>query len=94
MTQGTNISRTGVGSIIARKSSAKGHSYRRVWIYVPAKVSEDSAFPFKPGDPAEVTITEDNSSLTVKPISIAKAKQRGWAKRQRHSRSTEAGAPD
>ena len=66
-------------------STAKGKTYRRLWVYVPAKVSEDTAFPFQAGDPVAVAITDDNKGLDVRPISVGKAVQRGWTKRRRYS---------
>lgn len=45
------MARSGVGSIIGRKSVSKGREYTRIWIYVPTKVQEDTAFPFEIGDP-------------------------------------------
>lgn len=73
------------GSVIARKSTSKGKIYRRIWVYVPTKVSEDTGFPLKAGEPVEVAITEDNKGLTVKPIPLGKALQRGWKRRRRYS---------
>ena len=35
------------GTIIGRKSVSKGKEYARIWVYVPTKVSEDTAFPFE-----------------------------------------------
>jgi hypothetical protein len=83
------MSRTGVGTVIARKSTAKGKTYRRIWIYVPSRVSEDTAFPFHPGDPVEVAIDKDGQGISVKQISVAKALQRGWTKRRRYSHAGE-----
>ena len=72
-----------MGSVIGRKSESKGKQYVRVWIYIPTKVSQDTAFPFKIGDPCEVEIDTHSSSLTVKPVSTVAAFERGWARRQR-----------
>ncbi len=46
------MARSGVGTIIGRKSASKGREYTRIWIYVPTKVKEDTAFPLKWGPPA------------------------------------------
>ena len=40
------LARTGIGTIIGRKSVSKGKEYVRIWVYVPTKGSEDTAFPF------------------------------------------------
>lgn len=84
MIQGFDISKKGVGTVIGRRSVSKGKEYVRVWIYIPTKVSEDTAFPFKIGDPCEVEIDTSRRQLVVTPISVEKAQELGWAKRQRH----------
>jgi hypothetical protein len=50
---------------------------------VPTKVSEDTAFPFKIGDPCKVEIGEDNEHLVIKPLSEKDAIEQGWRKRER-----------
>jgi hypothetical protein len=77
------LARTGVGTIIGRKSVSKGKQYARVWIYVPTKVSEDTAFPFRIGMPCSVEIDEEEKQLVVKPVSEKEAKKLGWRKRMR-----------
>jgi len=57
--------------------------YVRVWIYIPSKVSEDSAFPFKIGEPCEVEIDTGGKRLVVKPIVASAAYEQGWARRNR-----------
>ena len=84
MIQGFIIAKTGVGTIIGRRSVSKGKEYVRVWIYVPTKVSEDTSFPFKIGDPCEVEIGERH--LLIRPISLDRAYKTGWAKRERYTR--------
>jgi hypothetical protein len=49
LTTGVDLARTGVGTIIGRKSVNKGKEYSRIWVYVPKKISEDTAFPIKIG---------------------------------------------
>lgn len=83
MTIGVNLARTGVGTIIGRKSVSKGKEYTRIWVYVPTKVSEDTAFPFKIGVPCLVEINEERKQLVVKPISEKEATKFGWRKRNR-----------
>lgn len=73
--------------MIGRRSVSKGREYVRVWVYVPTKVSEDSAFPFKVGDPCEVEIDADTKSLAVRPLSVKEANLRGWARRDRYRKS-------
>lgn len=77
------MARTGVGTIIGRKSVSKGREYARIWIYVPTRVSEDTAFPFKIGMPCLVEIEEEKGQLVVKPISEKEAMKLGWRKRLR-----------
>jgi hypothetical protein len=56
---------------------SKGREYARVWIYVPTKVSEDTAFPFKIGMPCLVQIIEEKGQVTIKPISEKEATKLG-----------------
>jgi len=59
----------------------------RVWVYIPTKVSEDTAFPFEIGDPCAVEIDTDRKSLSVKPLSPKEANQKGWSRRERYKKS-------
>lgn len=77
------MTRTGVGTIIGRKSVSKGREYTRIWIYVPTKVSEDTAFPFRMGMPCLVEIDTKNRCLNVRPISEQEAVKLGWQRRKR-----------
>ena len=77
------MARTGIGTIIGRKSVSKGKEYARIWIYVPTKVSEDTAFPFKVGMPCLVEIDGEKGNLIIKPISEKEAIKVGWRKRER-----------
>jgi hypothetical protein len=78
-----NVARTGIGTVIGRKTASKGKQYKRIWIYIPTKVSEDTAFPFQIGNPCQVEINEEKNELTVKPISEKEAQKQGWRKRNR-----------
>jgi len=80
---GYALARSGVGTIIGRKSTSKGREYTRIWIYVPTKVKEDTAFPFEVGDPCLVEIDRDEGGLNVKPISVEDAVELGWQERRR-----------
>ena len=75
--------RSGIGTIIGRKTESKGKEYARIWVYVPTKVSEDTAFPFKIGAPCIVEIDEEKAQLNVKPISEKEAIALGWRRRER-----------
>lgn len=77
------MARKGIGTIIGRKSVSKGREYSRIWIYIPTKVSEDTAFPFKVGEPCLIEIDTKKECLGVKPISEDEAKILGWRKRNR-----------
>lgn len=78
-----SLARAGLGTIIGRKSVSKGREYARIWIYVPTKVSEDTAFPFKIGMPCLVEIDEEKRQLAVKLVSEKEAIKLGWRKRMR-----------
>lgn len=77
------MARTGIGTIIGRKSVSKGREYTRVWVYIPTKVSEDTAFPFKIGMPCLVEIDTKKGCLNVRSISEKEAVKLGWRKRKR-----------
>jgi hypothetical protein len=79
------LARTGIGTIIGRKSVSKGKEYSRIWVYVPTKVSEDTAFMFKIGEPCRVEIDEEKKHLVIKPISKETAIKEGWRNRNRVS---------
>jgi hypothetical protein len=81
------LARTGIGTIIGRKSVSKGKEYARIWVYVPTKVSEDTAFPFKIGEPCFVKIDERNQ-LVIEPISKEDAIKQGWRLRNRKTNET------
>ena len=77
------MARSGVGTIIGRRSTSKGREYTRVWIYVPTKVKGDTAFPFEVGDPCVVEIDADGGGLSVRPIPVEEAVGLGWQERRR-----------
>jgi hypothetical protein len=81
--KGFVLTRVGVGTIIGRKSVSKGKEYRRIWIYVPTKVAEDTSFKFKVGEPCLVEIDTGRGWLIIKPISVEEAKKLGWTERLR-----------
>ena len=62
---------------------SKGREYTRIWIYVPTKVSEDTAFPFEVGMPCLVEINKEKRQLIVRRISEKEAIKLGWRKRKR-----------
>ena len=72
------MTRTGIGTVIGRKTITKQHEYRRVWIYVPTKLAEDSNFPFNVGDPCFLSIDIERKQLIVKTMSREKATKMGW----------------
>jgi len=77
------LARTGIGTIIGRKSISKGKEYTRIWIYIPTKVSEDTAFPFKIGMPCLVDMKIKEGCLNIKQLSEKEAVKLGWRKRKR-----------
>jgi hypothetical protein len=77
------VAKKGVGTIIGRRSVSKGREYTRVWIYIPTKISEDTAFPFEISDPCAVEIDLKQNRLVIEPISKERAFKLGWQKRER-----------
>ena len=57
---------------------SKGRQYERIWIYVPTKVSEDTAFPFRVGAPCLIQLDTEQRQLLVRQISHEKAISMGW----------------
>jgi hypothetical protein len=80
------LARSGVGTVIGRRSVSKGRQYQRVWIYIPTKVSEDSSFPLKVGDPCLVQLDLERKQLLIKRIGREDAVKLGWrAERKRRT---------
>jgi hypothetical protein len=79
------LARTGIGSVIGRRSVSRGRQYERIWIYVPTRVSEDTSFPFKVGDPCLVQLDTERRQLVVKRIAKEEAVNLGWRKRSRRT---------
>jgi len=69
--------------VIGRKTVSKGREYIHIWIYVPTKVSEDTGFPFKAGEPCLVQLDPDRKYLQVKKITKEDAVHLGWRERGR-----------
>ena len=57
---------------------SKGRQYERIWLYVPTKISEDTAFPFKVGDPCLIELDIERRYLTIRQVSREKAISMGW----------------
>jgi hypothetical protein len=55
----------GLGKFVNRPTTTGGKKYDKFFIYVPADVAKDSAFPFKPGDAVEVKIDARRKLLLV-----------------------------
>ena len=77
------LARSGIGSVIGRRSVSKGREYERIWVYIPTRVSGDTAFPFKVGDPCLVQLDTERRQLTVKKIGRDEAVRLGWRERKR-----------
>jgi len=72
--------------VIGRRSVSKGRQYQRFWIYIPTKVSEDSSFPLKVGDPCLVQLDLERKQLLIKRIGREDAVKLGWrAERKRRT---------
>ncbi len=70
---------------MGRKTASKGKEYARIWVYIPTKVTEDTAFPFKIGAPCSVEIDEKKNQLIIKPMTEKEALEFGWRKRERRT---------
>lgn len=88
ISSGFTLAKNGIGTAIGRRTVSKGRQYLRVWIYVPTKVSEDTAFPFKVGEPCEVEIDAKRKGLVIKSIDAARARELGWSRRDRFQPKT------
>ncbi len=64
---------------------SKGREYEHIWIYVPAKVSEDTSFPLKRGEPCLVQLDMERKSLIIKRIGKEDALKLGWRQRSRRT---------
>ena len=53
----------GVGKIINRPTKTGGKIYDKFFVYIPASVAKDSAFPFKPGE--EVIVRIEGNRLVI-----------------------------
>ena len=62
----------GVGKIINRPTKTGGKIYDKFFVYIPASVAKDSAFPFKPGEEVIVRIEGDKLVIEKK---LDKSKQ-------------------
>jgi hypothetical protein len=67
------------------RSVSKGREYERIWIYVPTRVSDDTAFPFKVGDPCLVQLDNERRQLIVRKIGRDEAVRLGWRERKRRT---------
>jgi hypothetical protein len=68
----------GIGTVIGRKSVSKGRQYERIWVYIPTKISEDTAFPFNVGEPCLIELDIQRKQLLVRQVSREKATSMGW----------------
>jgi hypothetical protein len=65
---------------------SKGRQYERIWIYIPTKVGEDTAFPFRVGDPCLIQLEPERRQVSVRQIARDKAVSMGWrAERKRRT---------
>ena len=55
----------GIGKVINRPTKTGGKTYDKYFIYIPASVAKDSAFPFSPGEKVIVRI-EGNKLIIEK----------------------------
>jgi hypothetical protein len=55
-----------------------------VWVYIPTKLSEDSNFKYKLGDPVRITLDTKTGDLEITKVSHEEAEKQGWARRERY----------
>jgi hypothetical protein len=85
-TSAVKLAISAIGTIIGRKTRVAGKQYKQMLIYVPSILYQDSQWPFKAGEPVELTIDINESSVLVKRVSESEAKAKGWAKRERNKK--------
>ena len=54
----TTVARSGKGKVVDR-----GHKYRKLFVYIPTDIANDTAFPFEVGE--DVTVAIDNDRLLI-----------------------------
>jgi len=59
------VARSGKGKVVDR-----GYKYRKLFVYIPKDVANDTAFPFEVGE--DVTVTIDNDRLIIQKRSREK----------------------
>ncbi len=65
----------GKGKIVNRPGYSKGKEYPKYFVYVPAEVFRDSAFPFREGDEVEVIIDQGSNRLIIEKVKNIKNSQ-------------------
>jgi len=55
----------GVGKVVERTTKSKGKKYKKVWIYIPSQIANDSAFPFQAGEKVKIKINLKRRMLEV-----------------------------
>jgi hypothetical protein len=80
-----NITTTGIGTIIGRKTVVGKRHYKQVLAYIPSEVSVDSMFTsiFEIGKPVEIEVDGKNRQMIMRPIDEKSAVERGWVRRDR-----------
>jgi hypothetical protein len=78
-----NLVSRAIGTVVGRKTTADGREYTRLWIYVPNKLSQDTAFRFRVGDPYDIEMDTKTGELTIRGISPDEAIHCGWSRRKR-----------
>jgi hypothetical protein len=69
--------------VIQRKTRIGKKEYEQMLLYIPKELVGDSAFPLKVGSPCEITIDMKDKKVIVSPISEERAREKGWARRER-----------
>lgn len=60
------MTREGDGTIVFRESKTGNRVYRKVWLYIPSQVANDSSFPFEHGEKVCIKIIGSNNLIVWK----------------------------
>ena len=68
------MTREGNGTIVYREAKTGDRVYRKVWLYIPASVANDSSFPFEHGEKVCIKIIGNNNLIVWRGTCSEKAK--------------------
>ena len=71
---GLKMTREGNGTVVFRETKTGDSVYRKVWLYIPASVANDSSFPFEHGEKVCIKIIGNNNLIVWRGKCSEKAK--------------------